>query len=126
MGVVNNRIDIDALAKSSGGGGGGGGGGECAMDLLYTEEATPKASTSSITLSASSADYKALLIQYKKSNSTAIYTAICGAEQGLDNYTVGMRVTGIDAIAFNPSGTSLGWSYNNNSSLTWYAVYGIK
>ncbi len=33
MGVVNNRIDIDALAKSSGGGGGGGG---LTMTVLWT------------------------------------------------------------------------------------------
>lgn len=34
MGVVNNRIDIDALEKSSGGGGGGGGG--LTMTKLWT------------------------------------------------------------------------------------------
>lgn len=35
MGVVNNRIDIDALAKSSGGGGGGGG-----ADVLWQGNVT--------------------------------------------------------------------------------------
>ena len=97
------------------------------MEKIYEEESTPKDSTSSITLSKSSADYSALFIVYKRSG--AVFGTLCSAIQDVANYTSGVRLVTNktpDTIAFTPSGTSLSWNYNNNSSITWYAVYGIK
>ena len=57
MGVVNNRIDIDALEKSSGGGGGGG----FTLDKIFDGRVV-QGGTAEYTLSAAYTDYKFLVV----------------------------------------------------------------
>lgn len=59
MGVVNNRIDIDALEKSSGGGGGGGG--ALTVEELWTGNLTTTATD--YELDAPYTDYTVLFMQ---------------------------------------------------------------
>lgn len=56
MGVVNNRIDIDALEKSS-----GGGGGEFTLDKIFDGNVVQGGSTA-YTLTAPYTDYKFLVV----------------------------------------------------------------
>lgn len=55
MGVVNNRIDIDALEKSSGGGGG------FTLDKIFDDNVT-QGGTEEYTLTAAYTDYKFLVV----------------------------------------------------------------
>lgn len=63
MGVVNNRIDIDALAKSSGGGGGGGG-----ADVLWQGNITSDNKDITDELTAPIGDYAFLTAVQSLSN----------------------------------------------------------
>lgn len=63
MGVVNNRIDIDALEKSSGGGGGGGGGG-LTVDVLWSGNVTSSYKDITEDLAHPITDYKFLLVNF--------------------------------------------------------------
>ena len=102
----------------------GGSGSE--FEQLYTEASTPVATTSAITLSASSAGYKALLIAFKRE--TSIISCWCTTVQNISNVTCGPKQAGSSpsALAFTPNGTDLTMSFGANAELTWYAVYGIK
>lgn len=61
MGVVNNRIDIDALEKSSGGGGGGGG---ITVDVLWSGKTTSDYKDITEELAHPITDYKFLLVNF--------------------------------------------------------------
>lgn len=58
MGVVNNRIDIDALEKASGGGGGGGG---LTLDKIF-DGSVVQGSSTEYTLTAPYTDYKIIIV----------------------------------------------------------------
>lgn len=60
MGVVNNRIDIDALERASGGGGGGGG--ALTVEELWTGNLTTTATD--YELDAAYTDYTVLFMQF--------------------------------------------------------------
>ena len=69
MGVVNNRIDIDALEKSSGGGGGGGGG--AVADILWQGNITDTYKDITEDLAAPIEDYALLTAAQVLSNTVS-------------------------------------------------------
>lgn len=87
MGVVNNRIDIDALEKSSGGGGGGGG-------LTFDELFSGNVSLGGATL-------------YDLSHPYTDYKFICLVTVSGNNTTAGgiMPVANLSTGLYNSNGT---------------------
>ena len=125
MGVVNNRIDIDALEKSSGGGGGGGGG--FTFDTLYEEpEQNGPGQNTTITLNKSSDDYKIIMVVIRSDTAYATHI-FCPHPQNVSMATAGSAPA--DSAAYNWKYKANGTSLQNiagNSANIWYRVYGIK
>lgn len=90
MGVVNNRIDIDALEKSSGGGGGGGG---LVFEKIFTGTVTKGGSTA-YTLENPYTDYSILIC----SNVNGVNTE-CGNPMIVDTFSTGANNTNATGLS---------------------------
>lgn len=118
---VGDGLAITEAGVLSAAGSGGG------FEQIYTEAATPVASSTAITLSKSSADYKALMIVYKRDGK--FFNTWCSTVQNQINVSCGVKNYSSptpEGCSFTPNGTTLTWTYNANAYITWYAVYGIK
>ena len=90
MGVVNNRIDIDALEKSSGGGGGGG---ALVIEKIFTGTVTKGGSTA-YTLENPYTDYSILIC----TNVNGV-NAECGNPMIVDTFTTGTNNTNATGLS---------------------------
>ena len=90
MGVVNNRIDIDALEKSSGGGGGGG---ALVIEKIFTGTVT-KGSTTAYTLENPYTDYSILIC----TNVNGVNTE-CGNPMIVDTFSTGANNTNATGLS---------------------------
>ena len=90
MGVVNNRIDIDALEKSSGGGGGGG---ALVIEKIFTGTVA-KGSTAAYTLENPYTDYSILIC----TNVNGVNTE-CGNPMLVDTFSTGANNTNATGLS---------------------------
>lgn len=118
MGVVNNRIDIDALEKSSGGGGGGGG---FTVDELWSGDLTNSYVDITASLAHPISDYKFLATCRVGSTSAESSQLLYVSKIGSGNNVLGTAGTSVQVKL-----DSGAFSIKAQSSLTGVTLLGIK
>lgn len=119
MGVVNNRIDIDALEKASGGGGGGG---EMTVDELWSGDLTNAYVNITESLAHPISDYKFLTTCRVGGGASAESSQLLYVSKiGSGNNVIGTAGTSIQVKI-----DSGAFSIKAQSSLTGVTLLGIK
>ena len=118
MGVVNNRIDIDALERASGGGGGGG---EMTVDELWTGDLTNAYLDITESLAHPISDYKFLATCRVGGSSAESSQLLYVSKIGSGNNVIGTAGTSIQVKI-----DSGAFSIKAQTSLTGVTLLGIK
>lgn len=124
MGVVNNRIDIDALEKSSGGGGGGGG---LTIDLLFGPTNIPNGIATVRELAHPYTDYKALIFCYGIGvNMTVGGILVCDAIQTGNLNSNAVNCGTLSPLSFDAEDAKKFTVPNGTGTTSGVRIYGIK
>lgn len=118
MGVVNNRIDIDALEKASGGGGGGG----FTLDKIF-EGSVTQGGTTEYTLTAPYTDYKFLVVA-KVSGVNSEY-GVPMVTECIQTGTNNLNVSGIVTMRFDAEDATKFKTPSGSGSVA-IKIYGAK